>query len=301
MSHSRSRALAVLALVALSACADDPPPPPPISPISPTPAPTLRGEAVPVEAVMAHIRALADIGPRPGGSDGEALAASWIEKQGTAMGYRVVRQPVPLAAGESANVILLPSDAAFDPAEDRHLIVGAHYDSVPGSPGANDNASGVAVMLEIGRILGASPARLPVVLVAFGAEEGGPRDPRIAGSLRYVDRMSPGERRNALAMINLDMIGHGDTLLSTLRVNMKRGLHRRLLEQAGRLGVPAREHFTPQISDSVPFASQGIETAWLWTGVEPSYHSPLDTPERITPESLDRAGRLTLAVIRSFD
>lgn len=298
MSRSRSRALAVLALAALSACADEPPPPPPSTP---APAVTLRGEAVPVDRVMAHIRALADIGPRPGGSDGEARAASWIEKQGTAMGYRVLRQPVPLAAGESANVILLPADPAFDPAEDRHLIVGAHYDSVPGSPGANDNASGVAVMLEIGRILSARPASVPVVLVAFGAEEGGPRDPRIAGSLRYVDRMSPGERRNALAMINLDMIGHGDALLSTLRVNMKRGVHRRLLEQAARIGVPAREHFTPQISDSVPFASQSIETAWLWTGVEPSYHSPLDTPERITPESLDRAGRLTLAVIRSFD
>lgn len=251
--------------------------------------------------MMAHIRALTDIGPRPGGSDGEERAAAYIEKEGTALGYRAVRQPVPLAGGESANVILLPADTTFDPAEDRHLVIGAHYDTVAGSPGANDNASGVAVMLEVARILSVRLPSMPVVFVAFGAEEGGPRDPRIAGSLRYVELMSPRERRNVLAMINLDMVGHGDALLSTLRVNMKRGVHRRLLEQAARVGVPVREHFTPQISDSVPFASQGIETAWLWTGVEPSYHSPLDTPDKVTPVSLDWAGRLTLAVIRSFE
>ncbi len=251
--------------------------------------------------MMAHIRALTDIGPRPAGSDAEARAAAYIEKEGTVLSYRVVRQPVPLSAGKSANVLLLPPDAAFDPAEDRHLVVGAHYDTVAGSPGANDNASGVAVMLEVARILSVRPPSLPVVFVAFGAEEGGPRDPRIAGSLHYVEQMAPGERRNVLAMINLDMIGHGDALLSTLRVNMKRGVHQRLLEQAVRVGVPVREHFTPQISDSVPFASQGIETAWLWTGVEQSYHSPLDTQEKVTPVSLDWAGRLTLAVIRSFE
>jgi Zn-dependent M28 family amino/carboxypeptidase len=113
--------------------------------------------------------------------------------------------------------------------------------------------------------------------------------------------MSPEEARHLVAMINLDMIGRGEALLSTQRINMKRGVHQRMLGLAGRLGVPARELLTPQVSDSVPFASRGIETGWLWTGVEPAYHSPLDTPGNITPESLDWAGRLTLATIRSFE
>lgn len=300
MPRFRSCVLALLALVVLG-CVDEPAPPAPAPPSTPAPTGRLRGEAAHVGRMVAHVRALAEIGPRPGGSEGEARAAAYIEKEGTALGYRVVRQPVPLAAGESANVILLPADPAFDPAEDRHLVVGAHYDSVAVSPGANDNASGVAVMLEVARVLSDRPPGVPVVFVAFGAEEGGPRDPRIGGSLHHVEQMSPRERRNVLGMLNLDMVGHGDALLATLRINMKRGLHRRLLEQAARVGVPVRENFTPQISDSVPFASQGIETAWLWTGVEPSYHSPQDTPEKITPASLDWAGRLTLAVIRSYE
>jgi aminopeptidase YwaD len=172
-----------------------------------------------------------------------------------------------------------------------------------GSPGANDNASGVAVLLEVARVLAARPAPLPVVFVAFGAEEGrpGPRHQSLGGSRHYAQGLSPEAARNLAAMINLDMIGRGDVLLSTQRLNMKRGVHKRMLGLAGRLGVPAREHFTPQVSDSVPFASRGIETGWLWTGVEPAYHSPLDTPEKITPETLDWAGRLTLATIRSYE
>jgi aminopeptidase YwaD len=249
---------------------------------------------------MAHLRALA-AGPRPTGSPAEARAADYVEKALAAEGYEVERQPVPLpGGGESANVVALPD---FDPAVDRYLLVGAHYDTVVGSPGANDNASGVAVLLEVARVLAARPARLPVVFVAFGAEEGrpGPRHQSLGGSRHYAQGLSPEAARNLAAMINLDMIGRGDALLSTLRLNMKRGVHQRMLGFAGRLGVPAREHFTPQVSDSVPFASRGIETGWLWTGVEPAYHSPLDTPEKITPETLDWAGRLTLATIRSYE
>jgi Zn-dependent M28 family amino/carboxypeptidase len=249
---------------------------------------------------MAHLRKLA-AGPRPTGSPAEARAAAYLENVLAAEGYRVERQPVPLAGGgESANVVALP---VLDPVKDRYLLVGAHYDTVVGSPGANDNASGVAVLLEVARVLAARPARLPVMFVAFGAEEGrpGPRHQSLGGSRHYAQGLSPDAARNLVAMINLDMIGRGDALLSTLRINMKRGVHQRMLGLAARLGVPAREHLTPQMSDSVPFASRGIETGWLWTGVEPAYHSPLDTPGKITPETLDWAGRLTLATIRSYE
>lgn len=286
-----------LALALLLGCREAPEPP------TPRPVVRVQGEAIDLERAMAHLRALA-AGPRPTGSPAEARAAAYIEKVLAAVGYRVERRPVPLpGGGESANVVALPSDPDFDPARDRHLLVGAHYDTVVGSPGANDNASGVAVLLELARVLAARPARLPVVFVAFGAEEGrpGPQQQSLGGSRNYAQGLSPEAAGNVAAMINLDMIGRGDALLSTLRLNMKRGVHQRMLGLAGGLGVPAREHLTPQVSDSVPFASRGIETGWLWTGVEPSYHSPLDTPDKIEPETLDWAGRLTLATIRSYE
>jgi aminopeptidase YwaD len=290
--RSLCRALALALLVA--ACREEPPLPPPKPVVHP------RGETIDLQRAMTHLRTLA-AGPRPTGSPAEARAAGYLEKVLAAEGYRVERQPVPLPdGGSSANVVAFPD---VDPAEDRYLLVGAHYDTVVGSPGANDNASGVAVLLEVARVLAERPARLPVVFVAFGAEEGrpGPLHQSLGGSRHYAKGLSPEAARHLAAMINLDMIGHGDALLATLRINMKRGAHERMLGLADRLGVPAREHFTPQMSDSVPFAGRGIETGWLWTGVEPAYHSPLDTPEKITPATLDWAGRLTLATIRSYE
>ncbi|MFP5286855.1 MAG: M20/M25/M40 family metallo-hydrolase [Thermoanaerobaculia bacterium] len=283
-----------LALALVLACREVPEPP------APRPAVRPRGETIDLQRAMSHLWKLA-AAPRPAGTPAEARAADYLEKVLAAEGYRVERQPFPLpGGGESANVVALPD---LDPETDRHLLVGAHYDTVVGSPGANDNASGVAVLLELARVLAARPARLPVVFVAFGAEEGrpGPQHQSLGGSRHYAQGLSPEAARKLAAMINLDMIGRGDALLSTLRINMKRGVHQRMLGLAGGLGVPAREHLTPQVSDSVPFASRGIETGWLWTGVEPSYHSPSDTPEKITPETLDWAGRLTLATLRSYE
>ncbi|MFL6292530.1 MAG: M28 family peptidase [Thermoanaerobaculia bacterium] len=294
--RSLCRALALALL--LAGCREQPEPPPPPAP---RPALHLQGETIDLQQAMIHLRTLA-AGPRPTGTAAEARAAAYVGKVLAAAGYRVERRPVPLpGGGETANVVALPM--GFDPAADRHLLVGGHYDTVVGSPGANDNASGVAVVLEVARALAARPARLPVIFVAFGGEEGrpGPDHQNLVGSRHYARGMSPDEARHLVAMINLDMIAHGDALLSTQRINMKRGVHRRMLALAGRLGVPAREYMTPQVSDSVPFASRGIETGWLWTGVEPAYHSPLDTPEKITPETLDWAGRLTLATIRSYE
>lgn len=292
-------AVLLLALL-LASCGAEPEPP--ASP-PPKPAVPLHGEAIDVDEAMAHIRDLAvRIGPRPTGTPAEARAAGYLERQLSARGYRVRLQPVPLPdGGASANVVALPP--GLDPAVQRYLLVGAHYDTVPTSPGANDNASGVAVLLEVARILAARPAKLPVVVVVFGGEEGrpGPQHLSLAGSLHYAEVQPEAERRNLVAMLNLDMIGHGDAVLSTMRINMKKGMHQRLLRLAGELGVPAREYFTPQMSDSVPFASHGIETGWLWTGVESAYHSPKDTVEKITPESLDWAGRLALAVLRSYE
>lgn len=286
------RALALALL--LAACREEPAPPPPPAPV------VVRGEAINLERALEHVRKLA-ASPRPTGTPAEARASAYIQKVLEAQGYRVERRPVPLpGGGESANVVALPE--GLDPEKDRHLLLGGHYDSVVASPGANDNASGVAVLLEVARNLAARPARLPVMFVAFGAEEGrpGPHQQSIFGSKHYASGLSPEAVKNLAAMINLDMIGHGDALLSTQRINMKRGVHQRMLGLARRLGVPAREYLTPQLSDSVPFAARGVETGWLWTGVEPFYHSPSDTLEKITPETLDWAGRLTLATLRSF-
>jgi aminopeptidase YwaD len=92
------------------------------------------------------------------------------------------------------------------------LVLGAHYDSVPGSTGANDNAASVAILLSLLRAYRAHPPRLPCDIVFFDLEEEGSW-----GSRAYVRRFAP---ERILAMINLDVCGVGNTILIGPRKNI---------------------------------------------------------------------------------
>jgi Zn-dependent M28 family amino/carboxypeptidase len=90
--------------------------------------------------------------------------------------------------------------------QDRPLIlVGAHYDTVPGSPGADDNGTGLAVLLELARAFSIEPARSPIRLVAFDLEE---REQ--TGSRAYADEVRR-RREPVRLMISLEMLGYRDT------------------------------------------------------------------------------------------
>lgn len=84
------------------------------------------------------------------------------------------------------------------------ILIGAHYDTVPGSPGADDNATGVAVLLELARSISAHPLRHPVRCVAFDLEEYG-----LVGSTAYADALR--QQGQALRlMLSLEMLGYCD-------------------------------------------------------------------------------------------
>ncbi len=84
------------------------------------------------------------------------------------------------------------------------LIVGAHYDTVPGTPGADDNASGLAVLLELARYCAAQPLRRPVWFVAFDLEEYG-----LLGSRAYAESLRTDGQAVHL-MLSLEMLGYCD-------------------------------------------------------------------------------------------
>jgi aminopeptidase YwaD len=184
----------------------------------------------------------------------------------------------------STNVVgVLPGPAA------RRLVIGGHYDSVEGSPGANDNASGVAAALEVARMLRADPPPVGVEIVAFGAEE-----PGLYGSRFYTQ--SP--RLAAVAgMVNLDMVGVGDRLLIGNTGSDAR-LVDAAVEVARQLGLPATRTRLGA-SDHTSFERAGIPAVFLhWTD-DPRYHSPQDTPEHVRPDRLDAVIRITVGVSRA--
>lgn len=89
------------------------------------------------------------------------------------------------------------------------LIIGAHYDTVPACVGADDNGSGVAVLLELAEHLSNNPAKYPIQLIAFDMEEYG-----LCGSAAYANKLK-NEKQKLRLMISLEMLGYCDRTLNS--------------------------------------------------------------------------------------
>lgn len=85
------------------------------------------------------------------------------------------------------------------------ILIGAHYDAVPGTPGADDNATGVAVLLELAREFAATPPSHPIQIVAFDMEEYG-----LIGSKEYAAKLQQ-QKQPLRLMISLEMLGYCDS------------------------------------------------------------------------------------------
>lgn len=183
---------------------------------------------------------------------------------------------------------------------EKAVIVSSHYDSVAGAPGANDNASGTGLVLELARAFQNVETDKEIRFIAFGSEEMG-----LIGSEHYVDNLSKQERDRILGVFNADMVAtnydkaknlyamtpDGSTnLVTDATLNAAKQLNNDLVLQ-GKFGS----------SDHVPFAYAGIPAAlFIWMGVdswdpliyhiEKVYHTPQDNVlENISPERMKMA------------
>jgi len=125
----------------------------------------------------------------------QAQAGDYIANQLQSYGYIVVRDPV----GTSENIHATLS-GSLTPSQT--FVLGAHFDTVPGSPGADDNASGVAGMLEVARVLAGSSFASSIQFVAFGLEESG-----LIGSTQFAQN-AKAAGRDLIGMISLEMIAY---------------------------------------------------------------------------------------------
>jgi alkaline phosphatase isozyme conversion protein len=157
------------------------------------------------ETARSHLEALTEIGPRLAGTDEETTAARYIADAFAEMGYATETQPFSAQseddeAIDSANVI-----AIKDGLSTQAVVVGAHYDGVDDGMAADDNASGVAAMLEVAELVVNTETPYTIYFVAFGAEEAG-----LLGSDAFVSSMSASDRSDIVLMVNLDCLIAGD-------------------------------------------------------------------------------------------
>jgi aminopeptidase YwaD len=175
------------------------------------------------------------------------------------------------------------------------LIFGGHYDSVPAGPGANDNGSGTGAALEAARVLAAQGGHnLTLRFIAFGAEENG-----LLGSKAYVESLSAAQRRQVVAMINLDMVGVGDTWM----VGGTRELQTPVRAAGEGMGVRFRDLSADLngASDHASFIAAGIPAVFIYSSDDPNYHSPNDKVEFVQPERLETAGKILLSLVAQLD
>ncbi|MBD3925895.1 M28 family peptidase [Nocardioides cavernae] len=257
----------------------------------------------PATAVGAVRRLAGRIGPREATSAAYDRAARWVAGELTRFGYYVERQRVDVPAGESwgvavpagrsTNVVATPAD--FDPSAP-HLVVGAHLDTVPQAPGAEDNASGVGVLLAVAEAVAVRRTRLPVVFVAFGAEEprGPSDDDHHYGSRRYVAKLTPLVRNAVRGMVSLDRVGVGQRV-PVGSAGDTDPVQRELLAAARRAGAATVAEDGQRSSDHWSFVRAGLPGARLGSTPYAGYHSAGDVPAVVSPAQLERVGRIVAA------
>ena len=236
-----------------------------------------------------------DFGPRIPGSEGHAKIQDWMNTELESAGWQVELQSSEALGHPIENLVARRS---VDPPQ---IILGAHYDtrmfadSDPDPlqhtnfvPGANDGASGVAVLLELARSL--PEETVPVWLVFFDAEDNGRIDgwDWILGSREFVAN-NPVQPR---AAVIVDMVGDADLNIYK-EGNSNPVLTDEIWEVAKSLGyeskfIPDYKHSV--LDDHTPFLEAGIPAVDIIDFDYPYWHTVQDTPDKVSAESLQIVG-----------
>jgi hypothetical protein len=239
------------------------------------------------DAMHAFVRELSStaLGGRGAGSDGMARARRLVLD---ALGEAGISAEIVCDAADKTlcNVVAhLPGSDASLP----RVVLGAHLDHLGAQndggkrvvyPGADDNASGVSVVVEVARQLARSPGARAVDVVLFDGEEAGRR-----GSRAYVAAAKPGD---VFAMVNLDTVGRlggrkllvldGDSASEWVHafrgVGFTTGVNSELAPQGG------------GASDQQSFLDVGVPAVQLFSGPNADYHRATDVADRVEPSSL---------------
>lgn len=256
------------------------------------------------DLAMTEAAKIASFGVRSAGSEEEMQASLYIERRLREMGFEPTVQTFKLPNGRTSRNVIVSVDGY---SSKRVLIIGAHVDSKPPSPGANDNGSGVGILLELARLLRASPAAGRVELVFYGSEEIIDRsrpEGHHFGSRHHARSLPRSVRDNVAGMISVDMVGYGTRFQVQTMRRGPQSLSDLLLAMARDKGVSLsfKKDMGPTgWSDHEPYELAGIPAVWLHWQDDPLYHQPGDDAGHLQRRPVDVTGRFVLAAIRSLD
>ena len=283
--------------------------------------------AVDSAALERHVRRLTEtFHPRSHQhADNLDAAADYVLAEFEAMGVTTAVQSFDLQGRNYRNII-----ARFGPAAGPVLIIGAHYDSCGDTPGADDNASGVAGLIELARALAQNPPAHPVELVAYTLEEPPYFRTEFMGSYQHARALAQ-QKREVRLMLSLEMIGYfRDTpdsqrypvaalkalypdqgnFIALVGAYRDFGLMRRVKGLfKGASDLPATSINAPSRVQGVDFSDHAsywrfkmpalmiTDTAFMRN---PNYHQPGDTADTLDYARMAKVVRGAFAVAREF-
>jgi glutaminyl-peptide cyclotransferase len=245
---------------------------------------------------LAAAKEQVDMGPRHPGSEGHAQVQGWIRDRVGAEGWQVVDQPFEYAGVALRNVVASHADLGGP-----LVVLGAHYDTRPMAdrdvarpeapvPGANDGASGVAVLVELARVLPSDGLACEIRLAFFDGEDSG----RIAGWdwILGSRHMAANLEAEPQAVIVVDMVGDRDLRLPR-EGNSDPALVDAIWSAAQRAGLAAfvDEVGPAMLDDHTPFLERGWPAIDIIDFTYPYWHTTEDTLDKLSAESLGQVGR----------
>lgn len=272
------------------------------------------------EAALALVREQVAFGPRVPETEGHARQLEWMLERLDTLAPEVAVDTFTHETATGGSLTLFNVTARFRPEATRRILLLTHWDTRPRSdaaadpqlrdtpvPGANDGASGTAVLLVLAELLARDPPPMGIDLLFTDGEDYGPDlEDMLLGARRYAAGL-PQEGRPVYGLL-LDMVGDADAAFppEELSVQHASAVVQRVQRTAERLGY--HRYFPgglgPRlVDDHVPLQAAGLPTANLVDfsyGPGNSYwHTPRDTPDRLSATTLEVVGEVVAELIYS--
>jgi len=316
-AHRRRRrtagTLAVAAGLVIAACGPDTPEVDPSTLGTRAERPAVRGDLA-----YGLVQRQVDFGPRVPGSDGHRAQLAWMVETLTPLADTVFTDTFSHTTKEGVALELTNVHAVFGPQKGRRILLLAHWDTRPTSdqasdpadkakpvPGANDGASGVAVLLELARLFHEQAPPTAVELLFVDGEDYGPTTDDMFLGARHYARTRVTESPPLFGVL-LDMVGDTDLRLPMEGYSLEAApqVVQRVWGLAQQLGygtVFVSEVGQRILDDHLPLIDAGVPTIDLidfdYGPGNAYWHTPLDTPDKVSPRSLEIVGEVVAELV----
>ena len=286
-------------------------------PVGPTPGrPRFDGEAA-----LELVRAQVAFGPRVPGTAAHRQQLGWMVSRLSALAPEVSVDTFSHVSAAGDSLELFNVSARFRPEATRRVLLLAHWDTRPRSdqaaeeerqaipvPGANDGGSGTAVLLQLAELLAGAAPPMGVDLLFVDGEDYGPgTEDMLLGARRYASTLEELGARPVYGVL-LDMVGDADPSfpIEGYSAQAANVVVQKVLRAAERLGY--QDYFPTRVGESVmddhvPLIEAGLPTAniidWEYGPSNRYWHTPEDTPDRLSAATLEMVGEVVTELIYS--